>query len=79
MAFKMRNPFKQKKTAKEIVAEMLKKGFTPTRVGKSEELQKEQEFMGGEGNWYENELYKMGLSKEEVAEKMKEYRVKHGE
>jgi len=32
MAFKMTNPFKQKKTAKEVVAEALKKGFTPTRL-----------------------------------------------
>jgi len=36
MAFKMRNPFKQKPTAKEIVAEMLKKGFTPTKVAESD-------------------------------------------
>ena len=33
MAFKMTNPFKQKEpTAKEVVAEMLKKGFTPTKI-----------------------------------------------
>jgi len=78
MAFKMTNPFKQKKTAKEALAEALKKGYTPTKVGKSKELQEEQEFMGGEGNWYENELYKRGLPKEEVAELMKKYRAKHG-
>ena len=37
MAFKMTNPFKQKKlTAKEVVAEMLKKGFTPTKVAESD-------------------------------------------